>query len=420
MKFLHKSFIFPWLIVLGLFFLGPIQFGEIEFSTYLLIVLFLLAGFLGLTFGKVTKISIKQNEIAPSRNLYRILIGLSSLYFFVSILKLQNLSELVQFNFNLEGVTNLRYQKKTLDLEKGAFVSGIISRILSGIPVITFLYKEHFLSAMNKRQKIIGNIIGAGALVFSLTDGGRNSLVILCSLFFLSRFRLFHSKYKKKYKSILTKENLLILGSMILIVLAIFILRGERNDDSLSNNLRNFEKEYSISINEDLKELVTNQNTASKATFAFINLNYYLTHSIHELDVLTNSEEMKLTPYMGAYQFYNFTLFFNKLGAKFISIEEILSDIPNPGTYFTAIGALYIDFGLTGALIAFFIICYLMILFYRRFQLNKNLSDFLNFSLVYLFVLFSPIFSIIGIGVFSSIITSVLIFNFLNLKYGRN
>ena len=135
---------------------------------------------------------------------------------------------------------------------------------------------------------------------------------------------------------------------------------------------------------------------------------FYVTHGINQLDVLLNSPYPVHAPYLGAYQFSAFALFFKKLGVDIISNDIMGLEIPVSGYYFTEIGAIYLDFGILGSIVLLLVYGYFYGRSWQKFIHKPTLSTFYSVLVFLVLSNVSPIISLVGAGYFSGILVSLM------------
>lgn len=387
-------------------------------TLYLLffLVLFLLGYFSGLFFFRQMKDSPHAvYSIKSVNSKANWLIFLSIVGMFLSLFKFFSL--LGGFSFSLSDITELRFSRGRDDsYQKGQALHGIFAMILSGFPIITYIFKEFFYKEVSRGRRRAINLLFIFSIFVSLLSGGRwAAATSILVVYLASKIKVVitnpHktsvdkcSVYRKeKVNSSLSKVVKLLLLMIVIYIFGVMFMHrvssygdGLALLDVLNNNLGG------VSVPMGHEKFLTNNRYLIPLYFVISLFQYYIGHGIYQLDVLISADAPRNAPYLFCYQYYLFVMVLNKLGFGLISIDQILGEIPNPGVYFTLAGAYYLDFGFWGSGIAVFITSMLGAIFWCRFLKKKKFYDAYISILFLILVLFSPIVAITSTGVFPS------------------
>ncbi|MEQ5814551.1 oligosaccharide repeat unit polymerase [Marinobacter sp. NFXS11] len=385
-------------------------FDSLRIEAYVYILSFILVASFSLLLGATSgayPVSSSRNYKASSINYFAIILFLlafvSTIFNFI---KYYNL--LSESGFSLSSITDLRLLRaRDGDTEIGTGPIGIVATMLSGFSIVAACYKKYFfyqLTRANCRLLSTAFILG---VMSSFLSGGRFFVVIALAVIFFFNKVYDRNKFEAKARS--KFSGYILFGVALAFVISVFLMReGDISEldksvllGALGSKLEGaFVPEY-FKYSDSLSGFLV------YPYFIFAMLIYYIGHSVFQLDVLIAEPLHVDAPYLLTYQFYPFFAFLNIFGVNSISISEILSQIPNPGTYFTAIGAFYLDFGILGSIVFAALLFFLGGFFWglslkiSRFTLTLFVSIFL------VFIVFSPIVSLLGISVFPSLIVSL-------------
>ncbi|WP_348737708.1 O-antigen polymerase [Tenacibaculum sp. 190524A02b] len=370
---------------------------------------YLIMVFLGLNIGiKGSKRVVNPMKFSDKINFSKIINFLTLISIALSLMSLSQKLKTYGLGYSLSAFTQLRYAQIHEHVEKGQGVLGPIANLISGFPII-FLLGRIYIRKFDWFFKAVLTLV----ILIAVSRGGRNSIMIISVLMFFGA---------KLFKNKISKTKILILGGSVLfffiLINAIRHSLSEGVTTSLAYVISDYEINNGIKIDSTLSNFIQISN--SNLMFYIVELYYYLVHSIKEFDVLVINENINNFPYYGGYQLYSWVLGLNKLGFDFITIDQILSEIPNPGKYLTLIGAMYLDFGYMLMFIVL-LIGYKTSKYYKKFKIKQDFRTGLNLICCLVILLFAPFYSVIGNGVFSAFFTNCIIYNlmFFFLKRDR-
>lgn len=378
-----------YILQIIIYFIGPINYDLIPIKSILILLLLNASIFLGYKARSPRVVKSKEYYISP--NLGRIFLVFSllgivlRLWFKIGELGFTGL-------FSLDRIIELRLDKSFSNAEKGQSIVGVMGTMFVGF---SFVY-----IALKTTQDRIGTRRLSAILFFiscamTLLEGGRFGVLIGLMYYFLLKslyLKNKHSISKRKRRAIQ-----IISVVFIITVSQIFLIKLGIHDDNIVDAVL-------YSTNKKLRYEIPfiNDNVAGLIYM----YDYYFSHSLYELEVFVN-EYSYTTIYWGQYQFYPYFMFLSKLGLDFVSIDEILRVIPNPGVYSSIWPAFFIDFGVFAPL-AFILLGFL----FGQTLFFKGERKFINilFSMV---LIFSPIISVVGASIFPSIIFATMVYQII-------
>ena len=405
-----------------------LEFESISSESQSYLVLFFLVGILGcfvgpflsLNYSKVVSVGLVSKSTL--NRTWNILLFLSMISILLTSLKMFSL---LGGDFSLTNITEARLNRaRDASDVKGGNIFGVLGTITSGFFIVLYMYTQWFEESLSKKQSLVTNLIFVVGILFSFLSGGRfTAAIAITAAWLIKRVSKIKSQTKSKTKE---KKRQLKWYKVIPVVLGVlyafslmFIYRvggTETSNIALLNYLAT--SLGGVELPDSHRSILLQYPFLVPLYFVCALFQYYIGHAIFQFDVLIDNFTGGDSPYLLAYQFYPFVLLLNKFGLGVISIQEILSQIPNPGVYFTLAGAFYLDFGYWGGVLAFFIICILGSSVWVGL-VNGN-RTFMNVYISVLFImviLFSPIISLIGTAVFPSLIVITAILFFLEPKY---
>lgn len=417
MKLPLKIIYLPWIIVILLSILPIYNYDLVSIELFFYLISFFLLSSFGFFLGKKKKNKINR-KFLPNNKFIDFVILLSFLFIILKIYLSLTGGLGSIYDFSLMGLTEMRNKLNLFDAGSNSSILSIITSILAGFPILGYFILLYFKinnKYLSKNRTVLLVIKLFLSIITYLLGGGRNSLVLILLISFLSLlyFRRIDKgdsmkKNLKKYKKLL----LLLLGIILFVIVGITISRNKyKANISTFDSSVYYSHGFGVDLNPNLYPYINSYNNNLSIVTTSLSLYYYITHPLHELNITLKSSPTNF-PYNGNYQFYQFSMFLNKIGFDLISINTILNEIENPGKYTGLIGAMYLDFSY-GSLMLFFILGFLFGQYWSLFIKTKSFKSFVGLVLISVVFLVSPIYSFISIGVFSSLIISLLITTFL-------
>jgi oligosaccharide repeat unit polymerase len=381
-----------WLLILFIREFSLLSFDTITFESSLYLFLFFLSFLLGSSLApilvatrKVCAIPVYScRSINDKANL---LIFVSVIAIFLLVFKF--LTQIGGLGVSLGDITDLRLTRGRDPSDiKGEMLSGILGMMLSGFTIITYIYKEYFVHYLSHVKKIQMNLIFVAGMLTSFLSGGRWSatigLVVVFIMYLLRKYTLepkaknykvFHkSKPKKPFLSKILKIIFVIFIGYVFS--RMFIDRAVDSGDDLGVLLTILSYNFDgVSLPVSHENFLTDYPEFISLYYVLSLFQYYAGHALYQFDVLLSADYPSNAPYLLTYQFYVQVLFLNKMGFDFFTINQILSEIVNPGVYFTLAGAFLLDFGYWGGILAVFIVSFFGSCFWVSFLKRKRFFD---------------------------------------------
>jgi len=408
-----------------------ITFESISFSTSVYLFFFFLCFLAGTLIGPLFLAKVaytgrpvfSEKQVEAKAN-WLIFLSLIS----VMLLTFKFFTLLGDMSFSLADITDLRLSRgRDAGEAKGTMISGILGMAMSGFPVVAYIFREYFSRELSPRKNKQLYVVFLLGIFVSFLSGGRFAaaiaLLIVFIVFLLKKnvvsYDAERSISKTKKTSIKKKKkggffSKLLKFSLYAIILyifsIIFINRAIGDDENFKILLNVLSHNFDgISVPWGHKAFLQEYPILIPLYFVISLFQYYIGHAIYQFDVLLSAPYPSNAPYWLQYQFYLYTSLFNKVGFGFMTIQEILSEIENPGVYLTLPGAFFLDFGYWGSCVTIFLVSLLGSFYWVRFVKQKKFFDFYISILFLVLILFSPIVAITGTGVYPSLLSIVFV-----------
>lgn len=403
-----KSFLNVWLFVFILRTIGFLEYVTIKINTqisiFIFIILFSLSFIVGVSKEKY-RIDNLRIEI-PTKGiilLAKISIALSLICFICLFVKMGNLSNNYDIALDLKGISALRGAQMTdSNFESGSSIYGILAGILFGFPVLCVIISIYYYNNISRTLKILLNAVFLFGLFLSFMTGGRLTAFTFILIYFFAKKVLPDKEVIKA--SVRTK---FLYGILLIVILWVFsrMFSDRRGESGLEEVL------YLLPLCEPsniTKFLLIHLPNYGNEIGVIAYFEFYVTHGVNQLDVLLNSPYPVHAPYLGAYQFSAFALFFKKLGFEIISNDVMGLEIPVSGYYFTEIGPMYLDFGIWGSIVLLITYGYFYGRSWQKFIHKPTLFTYYSVLIFLVLSNVSPIISLVGAGYFSGILVSLV------------
>lgn len=411
-----------------------ITFESISFSTSVYLLFFFLCFLAGTLIGPLflAKVAYTDRPVF-SRKQVR---GKANWLIFLSLISVMLLiykffTLLGGVSFSLADITDMRLSRgRDAGEAKGSMISGVLGMAMSGFPVVAYIFREYFSRELSPRKNKQLYIVFLLGIFVSFLSGGRFAaaiaLLIVFIIFLLKKYIISYdaeraiskvkatSTKKKKRGSFLSKFLKFCLYAIILYIFSIMFINRAIGDSENFNILLNILSHNfgGITVPWAHKEFLQEYPNLVPLYFVISLFQYYIGHAIYQFDILLSAPYPSSAPYGLQYQFYLYVSLLNKVGFGFMPIKEILSEIENPGVYFTLPGAFFLDFGYWVSGAVMFVVSLFGSFYWVRFVKQKRFFDVYISILFLVLILFSPIVAITGTGVYPSLLSIALIIKF--------
>lgn len=317
--------------------------------------------------------------------------------------------------FTLQDITQFRFDRaRSGDTEMGSLASGVVGYLLSGFSVFSIIYRTYFIEILSRssaRLLYLSFIIGMAS---SLLSGGRWGVTTGIAVMLIMRTlknKNPQASNSTERKTIRNKAFTTLIFFTIIFVFSRFFLDRLSSDATGNFLIYVLDNELAgVKLTGFIEDIMNYSDSAATVLFIVGMIQYYLGHSLYQLDILLGAPMPASAPYFLAYQGYLQVLMLNKLGLSLITVSEILSELPNPGVYFTLIGACYLDFGYYTTIFIFLLFGFLLGHTWSRVSRRNSISDLTLFILIFLILVFSPIVSLTSTGILPSMLTLTPLF----------
>ncbi len=413
-----------WGLVIVVRQLPPLSFQAISFSGAFYLLVFFLACLMGTLVGPSLFSSVKYKprpeyslrSVNTKANLLILFTLISSILLIYKYLSLSGGSSI-----SLSGVLDLRLERgRDSGDVKGETLSGVFGMAMSGFFIISHVFKElffHELTAKKRKHLDMAFVIG---IFTSFLSGGRFAAAIALTIVFVLRYvkkKTFLPPVSCEYKtaqtavkrqrsffSVLKKTAFAFV--VIYLFSAIFIYKAAGSMDGVGILLVVLTENFAgISVPVSHLDFLSRNQVFIPVYFVAALTQYYIGHAFYQFDVLFNAPYPKSAPYLMQYQFYIQCLALNKLGFNFMSIQEILTEMYNPGVYLGLAGAFVLDFGFYGGVVLAFLFSVFGVQFWIKFLHQRRFFDAYVSILFLVLILFSPVVSLVGTGNFPSLLS---------------
>lgn len=410
-----------WVSYLLLFFVSPVKY-PLSISTLILVFILLSLGngayFTGRYCGKQKyRVPRADNSYFNYQKFFKFLLVTSGVYFVLTGIKYMQLIASYGVNFSLYGLTQLRVLLENPSYIKGGNLIGVLASLFSGFPLLSIPFYTLFRHRFPANKQVALLLISFFYLGTTYLTGGRNGAMITLLIIAFSYLGVRQTFGKKRI--VLSRSLKSIMAVLLVGVFfsfsKIFIDRAELTMGTLWDYITYFIESHFYELRPYARALLDNEWTY-RYYFPIMFFHEYFVHSLNELDILLHTTFDNF-PYWGGYEFHTFTLFLNKLGTGFISIEQITADLPRPGRYLTLFGGLYLDFGNIGLVLSVGFLYFFLGRSHRKFVRTRRLVPFLWFIYLYIIILLGPIYSLIGVSVYPGFLVAILIVSVL-IKLG--
>lgn len=230
-------------------------------------------------------------------------------------------------------------------------VSGIGRLMMPAVFVAIILLASNFRD-MQKRDTAISILcIAIVAYEQGAFEGGRTVIatIILCAIssYYLSNQSDKKKKKKRKYSLPMIFGVATTLAAMAYFTVYIYVSRVLARNDFFWSSYLNFSRNFTLHVGSDHLSRLAGFSAAIWYSIDMFWL--YITQGVNELDLVL--AQPNLPHAHGTYQFPHFAAIASIVFDIDISYD-VVSYLPNAGTYLTIYGANYVDFGHVGAVLS--------------------------------------------------------------------
>ena len=335
-----------------------------------------------------------------------------------------------------EGISEARFQNKALSLSGDSRTPLIsyIAYILFPFSIVAFIVS--FLSnCLSKKTNFICKLSFISPIFVNVLTGGRGSILYI---FLMATSAIFIIQYSNSHQQILSKQATFykfprskclskILGLIIfLVTVGAFIWywfyiyadrRAVSNNTDLSMYFAYLKAQYGIYPDEFLIDLVNNNLLDEELVVGLMQSFYYFTHGPLVFSKMVNSQ-MTVGPYCGQYQVPLVMTLLRKFFPYFSLSDQIFNELSAAGvlgSFSSAWGMMFADFGWIGTLIEVFYLGCISRLVYFYAIAQKRLGDQLLLTFIMASIYITPVLPPLGIGLnFFTLFSVILVKKKLN------
>lgn len=399
-----------WIIVILLRNFGPVTFFPLETETVTFLFVFLLASFFGFSVCfLIPRSTNKLNFSTQPRIVFN-----SSFNFIILCVLIYPIVASYDFfivkNGSLSAVSEVRHSDH-LTGPRNSLI-GAVGAILSGAPPIALA----LLLSANKTKIYYKNMLYFFiffGFASTFLSGGRNSFFIGV-LFVYFYYLLFLKTKSIKIRSRLSLAKIFLYFALVLGFLysmKMFVDRYVAQGMDPSSLIDYLSHEYDV----DVYRIEFFSQTLESAYIAFVYLVFYITHAFTSIDQYFSTEYCPF--FLGAYNFPQLSRFIDLLFStqSFVDVNDKL--LVN-GAYLTLPGSLYLDFGYVGSIIFGSIFSATLGFLTRNLNL-LTLTQRVIYAYLCVAAVFSPIYSVFGMGNGFSIMVLIVVLIFISLIFGK-
>lgn len=397
-----------WLFVIVLRLMPIISFENIPFFTYAYVATCLVIFLIGFWMGYKLYLPIQSSsDLMLSKNMgnhnIKIILIFTTLGLLGAILRTYDFIYLRGLDYSL-GIGSARLENMKLvneNLSEFRYLSAL-GRSLIGFSTVSAMIAVLRFEVLPWRIIRYAFFSFLMMIFLSVIEGGRNTIIVNI-IIIISCFVTRSSTNKKPIPSHYGLKIILFCAVMLSISFVIYIWLDRMSAlgyDQLSH-IQALESGFNIEFYDWIKD--GKFPFISQIFIVLSGIILYITHGLNEFSILiTSNHELPLS-----YGAYNFDLIITLLGyaiGQNLKFEPTMLD--RQGVYLTALGELYLDFGLLGLLsfIAMLSIC-VGINWKKLQRQNLLFSELLN-SYTIAGIIVSPLYSIVAgfLGIFISIV----------------
>ncbi len=340
-----------------------IKLGDAIVFSVIILMLYNIAFILG-TVG--VKTANKGKSDFTKRKKRQLVFILFTIGFFGVLIKIYQ-RFFIQKIYFAEDLVRTRIDLMSSELSSGFL--GVISALSYPFATICFLLCILWYKELKLREFIVIVLMGLFPIYDALLTESRLIIVVIIIMLI---FTLLNSNLFKKiviiklHKIILFKvpnvffkrKTLIVLGilSIVFISFSVKVMNNRLSTFAYRDTLRVWEIYHETKIDDDFKEEVTSSKALDKnKLIGLYSLKHYLAHSVFEYTRLLNHLEYTTGYYYGGFQLYVYFKVLKALKINIPSFSQMSKITYKEAVYTTFWGPFYIDFGIFGILISFFL-----------------------------------------------------------------
>ncbi|MEZ8103070.1 O-antigen polymerase [Vibrio bivalvicida] len=400
--------LFPWFIVSSIRVFGPVSHVDVSLDLIAYLMFFVSTTYLSFLVGFfIRNDSIKTNygySVYSSRGL---IFQIRTMFFLLILVYVF----IAYFDFfivkhaTLGGIVEQRESEHLTGPRNS--VLGMFNVFLSGIPPL-FMSILMFVPYRSRKMKLASMILVFLGFAAMFLSGGRNAFFISLLYCLFVKFAFFNKHSNVSKNRIRRMLILLVVFLGIVYSLNMFLERFEVQGFDVNTMLDYLEREYDISIYR--MEFISLDYQPIYSVLVY--LSFYVTHAFTYLD---DYFQLSYSPYLlGGYNFYIVVRIIDFVTGSSL-FQTGSESILQSGVYLTFPGTLYLDFGYFGGLIAGSVIGLFFGYLTNRLG-NGTISHKLWFTFITVIMIFSPIYSVIGMANGWSLFVLITCTTFLSIR----
>lgn len=453
-----KCMLTTWILWLALYLLAPFHY---TIKPNFFVIVFTIFCILSFCLGDIfTSFSIKQSKLVSKRPIiseefqqkndklsdlincstkhsyrYKKIISLNRFVVFLALVgifgaALFAVSKLFLSGLDYsEGISKARFQNQALSLSGNSSTPLIIYIAYTLFPFSIVAFIVSFLSnCLSKKTNFICKLSFVSPIVVNVMAGGRGSIL---HIFLMASSAIFIAKYSSGRQHLLSKQatyykfpsstHLFRISSIItsLVIIGAFIWywfyiyadrRAVSNNTDISMYFAYLKAQYGIYPDEFLVNLVNNNLLDEELVVGLMQSFYYFTHGLLVFSKMVNSQVI-VGPYCGQYQVPLVMTLLRKFFPHFSLSDQIFNELSAAGilgSFSSAWGMMFADFGWIGTLIEVFYLGCISRLVYFYAIARKRLGDQLLLTFIMASIYITPVLPPLGIGLNSFTLLSVI------------
>ncbi len=312
------------------------------------------------------------NKIKPSKSKIKQLLTILFIIGFIGVLLKFYIGFFKTGIFTAQNIFEKRLENMGKELSGGAI--GIVASVMYPFSFIAISIAIYNFKILNKFFLILIILVGMYPFIEGYFMGGRSTFALLGTTMvfvmyasFFKNFNIIFLKIKLygyrlvQIPKFLFKKKILIPALLVVVLFIGYSVKvvGDRMDRFRFGNhaIRIMEMKNNkwVKFDEAFKAEFYNATKEEQGKLIGIfSLKHYFAHGVIEYIRLVNHLDKKTGYYYGEYEFNVFVKFFKAVGVPLRSFTELNEILSRKSVYSTFWGPFYIDFGLFGVIIMFF------------------------------------------------------------------